>query len=689
MTHPGRGYCPQLGLRSDRKTVFGFPSEEHRCFVGQTRRPIDLPHQQAFCLSADYPSCPWWAQDPTPPVSAVAAGSELAEMPAVEPAAGDDGSTVGRAEIPALRILTDRLKEWNQEISLLEIGAWVAFGIFAVLFLYFFLVRPLGAPPPRPTPVLIIQPTPSPSATPALTPTPSVLPTPSSQVTPRPVTQPTVAPGQRAYTLTPLANAVGWVASGDRFNHFGDRNLHVGVYRGQTYYGAMQFDLSTIPTGSTIEYAAVKLMGLSGENLGAGGTWQLQMLAPNAVEKWPQATYTAIQEAAVAESIGPTLTPGDLAARQVNVFEFSPAQRRELEHRLQDGVVAFRLDGPTQGEDSLFTWDTGYGDGGLGNRPILYLVVVPPPTPTLIVATLTPTPANVVTLAAILATATYEARMTGTPATPPAVVTPTPPFVITNTPTPANAATAAWLDLVATAQAFVYGTPTPLPTYAITATPVPTKPLLEYLDQMTPPPSATPTLTPTATPTGIPQILQGKIAFLTDRFGGKEPTVLVMNPDGTGLARLNVTWAYYRALELDTFSPDRSQRLVVRGSQGAYEIWVQNTADGWTWYLTGAGRVAYDPSWSPDSTHIAFVAQAGGNDEIFVLNKDTQQEIRLTNNQWEWDKHPSWSPDGRQIVFWSNRETGRKQIWIMNADGSEQRQLLASDFNDWDPVWIK
>jgi len=687
MTHPVRGYCPQLGLRSDRQTVFGFPSEEHRCFVGQTRRPIDLAHQQAFCLSADYTSCPWLAQEPTSPLGPE--GTEGAEGTAVEPAAGDDRAAAGRVEIPVLRALAERLKEWNQGISLLEIGAWVAFGAFAVLFLYFFLVRPLGTPPPRPTPIVIIQPTKSPSATPSLTPTPSVLPTPSSQVMSRPVTQPTVAPGQRAYSLTPLANAVGWVASGDRLNHFGDRNLHVGVYMDQTYHGAMQFDLSTIPAGSTIEYATVKLMGLSGENLGAGGAWQLQMLAPNAVEKWPQATYAAIHEAAVAESIGPTLTPGDLAARQVNVWEFSAAQRRELGRRLKDGVVAFRLDGPTQGEDNLFTWDTGYGDGGLGNRPILYLVVVPPPTPTLLVATLTPTPENVVTLAAILATATYNARMTGTPATPPAVVTPTPPFVIINTPTPANAATAAWLDLVATAQAFVYGTPTHLPPYAITATPVPTKPLLEYLDQMTPLPSATPTLVPTATPTGIPQILQGKIAFLTDRFGGNQPTVLVMNPDGTGLARLNVTWAYYRALELDTFSPDRRQRLVVRGNQGGYEIWVQNIADGWAWYLTGAGRVAYDPSWSPDSAYIAFTAQAGGNDEIFVLNKNTQQEIRLTNNQWEWDKHPSWSPDGQQIVFWSNRETGRKQIWIMNADGRDQRRLLASDFNDWDPVWIK
>ena len=79
------------------------------------------------------------------------------------------------------------------------------------------------------------------------------------------------------------------------------------------------------------------------------------------------------------------------------------------------------------------------------------------------------------------------------------------------------------------------------------------------------------------------------------------------------------------------------------------------------------------------------------NDEIYIKTMDPsdQQQRRLTVNQWEWDKHPTFSPDGSQIVFWSNQTTGHKQLWIMDVDGGNRSILLNSPYNDWDPVWIK
>ncbi|MGQ9627453.1 MAG: SH3 domain-containing protein, partial [Anaerolineae bacterium] len=249
-------------------------------------------------------------------------------------------------------------------------------------------------------------------------------------------------------------------------------------------------------------------------------------------------------------------------------------------------------------------------------------------------------------------------------------------------------------------------TPTLTPVSASEGTPTPTlSSLLREVEVVTP--TATPTSKPLPDPSMMPPELKGKITFLSDREV-RAGAPYVMDPDGTNVMRLTERWVYDLACELDTFSPDRSQRLFVydgkvdeRGKVD-HQIWVQNLADGWIWPLVNNSGVNiksfyvpgwdFDPAWSPDSRHIAYVSLTDGNEEIHVVDKDdtARPDRRLTANTWESDRHPSYSPDGSQIVFWSNRDVGRKQIWIMNADGSEQRCLLCNNpYNDWDPVWIK
>jgi len=127
---------------------------------------------------------------------------------------------------------------------------------------------------------------------------------------------------------------------------------------------------------------------------------------------------------------------------------------------------------------------------------------------------------------------------------------------------------------------------------------------------------------------------------------------------------------------------------VPSATESSAVIFIRSNEYQTTRELTTHDRFSYDPAWSPAGGPIAFVAR-GENDEIYVINADGSNLRRLTQNTWEWDKHPSWSPDGKQIVFWSNRDTGRRQLWIMNADGSNPRRMLSSAFNDWDPIWVK
>jgi TolB protein len=99
--------------------------------------------------------------------------------------------------------------------------------------------------------------------------------------------------------------------------------------------------------------------------------------------------------------------------------------------------------------------------------------------------------------------------------------------------------------------------------------------------------------------------------------------------------------------------------------------------------------VAWAPVWSPTSETIAFVSSETDNDEIWVAQRNQWPAMQLTKNDWEWDHHPSFSPNGAEIVFSSNRVTGSRQIWIMDSSGGNQRQLTNFPFEAWDPVWVK
>jgi Tol biopolymer transport system component len=82
---------------------------------------------------------------------------------------------------------------------------------------------------------------------------------------------------------------------------------------------------------------------------------------------------------------------------------------------------------------------------------------------------------------------------------------------------------------------------------------------------------------------------------------------------------------------------------------------------------------------------IAFMSDRDGNREIYVMDADGSNVTRLTNNPAV-DDYPAWSPDGKRIAFQSERE-GSEQIYIMNADGKNLRRLTAPPGKAYFPSW--
>ena len=84
-------------------------------------------------------------------------------------------------------------------------------------------------------------------------------------------------------------------------------------------------------------------------------------------------------------------------------------------------------------------------------------------------------------------------------------------------------------------------------------------------------------------------------------------------------------------------------------------------------------------------TKIAFASYRDGNHEIYVMNADGSEQTNLTNNPAA-DEYPSWSPNGKKIAFGSNRD-GNTEVYIMNADGSNQTRLTDNPALDAFPSW--
>lgn len=286
--------------------------------------------------------------------------------------------------------------------------------------------------------------------------------------------------------------------------------------------------------------------------------------------------------------------------------------------------------------------------------------------------------------------------------------------------------------------------PTSTPTMTSTITPTATTP-----------PIITLTL-PAPTPTESPEVLP-RIVFYSNRDGNCE--IYIMNPDGTEQRRLTFDNNDLHIDEDPVWSPDGS-RIAFHSSRGydglsadcyAFgcdwgihlmnvdnleiiplpDIWGQDRRPDWspdgtriafdssrnddyrdpvycgdycdrdvfimdiatgaTTQLTHNEASDWQPDWDPDGRRMVFVSNRNGDEDIFVMDANLPEpgeRVFLTQltHDLSSDIQPAWSPDGNWIAFASNRD-GDYDIYEMAADGSAIIQLTDNEANDWQPTW--
>jgi Tol biopolymer transport system component len=162
-------------------------------------------------------------------------------------------------------------------------------------------------------------------------------------------------------------------------------------------------------------------------------------------------------------------------------------------------------------------------------------------------------------------------------------------------------------------------------------------------------------------------------------------------PSGISLMKQNGT----KKRQLTTFgafpdiSPDGTKVVFSGAPSGStnVDVWVADVEGGNLMKLTTASTADRLPAWSPDGSKIVFESNRTGMFQLWLMNADGSNQTQLTFDASSKDQVPDWSPDGATIAYVVN-VSGRRggDIWMINADGTNPHQIT-SDLDLLGTAW--
>lgn len=174
-----------------------------------------------------------------------------------------------------------------------------------------------------------------------------------------------------------------------------------------------------------------------------------------------------------------------------------------------------------------------------------------------------------------------------------------------------------------------------------------------------------------------------RLAFSSRTEDAIDSDLFVASLDG-GRSR-NIT--RHRGIDTSpSWSPTGQQIAFVSDRSGTPQVWAIDADGSNLQRLVTEGGHCDSPNWSPDGRFLVYSWQAPSRwkHDIYVIEIVTRKIFQLTSGRAS-NENPHWSPDGRHVAFQSTR-TGSKQIFIMNADGKNLRQVTAYGVNE-SPAW--
>jgi TolB protein len=177
----------------------------------------------------------------------------------------------------------------------------------------------------------------------------------------------------------------------------------------------------------------------------------------------------------------------------------------------------------------------------------------------------------------------------------------------------------------------------------------------------------------------------GQLAYSSSRSG--DPEIYVTDQNGGSPRRITTS----RGPDVSpTWNPKTGSQIAwISGRTGEPQVYIMDTDGAGVQRMTDIGY-ATSVSWSPNGQFLAFAWDrkygpgAPGGQDIYIMDVANKGKwIQLTNGMGRCD-FPSWSPDGRHIVF-AVGSGARAEIWTMLADGTGKHKLAGTgnDMPNW------
>jgi Tol biopolymer transport system component len=131
------------------------------------------------------------------------------------------------------------------------------------------------------------------------------------------------------------------------------------------------------------------------------------------------------------------------------------------------------------------------------------------------------------------------------------------------------------------------------------------------------------------------------------------------------------------------WSPDATRIAFVSGN----DIVVMDAGGSPLVNITNTAAAEGAPAWSPDGQRIAFASDREGQAELYYMNPDGSDVVRVTTHVgFRWSR-PAWSPDSARIAFDCEVDPGNVDICVVNVDGTGFGRLTSHPGRDGGPAW--